>query len=90
MVGFDLFALAQEMEIDIWPENARAFDAFTRLKTQWRSGFGGAAGLDYTAALAYIRTLRLSRDEADELFEDIQIMEYAALEAMAEGRDKNN
>ena len=49
---------------------------------------GSATGLDYTAVLAFIRTLRLPREQADELFEDIQVMEAEALAVMAEGADK--
>ncbi|MDR2213947.1 MAG: DUF1799 domain-containing protein [Pseudomonadales bacterium] len=87
MVGFDLFALAQEEETPIWPENELAYNTFTRLLTQWRVGLNGATGLDYTAVLAFIRTLRLPRVEADELFADIQLMESWALAALAE-KDK--
>ena len=50
---------------------------------------GSATGLDYTAVLAFIRTLRLPREQADELFEDIQVMEAAALEQMAYDREKD-
>lgn len=49
---------------------------------------GSATGLDYTAVLAFIRTLRLPREQADELFSDIQTMEAEALAVMAEGADK--
>jgi hypothetical protein len=87
VAGFDFFSLAQETEVLIWPENELAYGVFVRLLTQWRVGMGGATGLDYTAVLAFIRTLRLSRVEAEELFADIQVMESAALEAMAEKRN---
>lgn len=93
MLGFDLFSLAQEDEICVWPENELAFTTFCELRTQWRAGFGGATGMDYTAALALIdrKAVRrgLTDQEADELFEDVRHMEYAALEQMAEGRDKD-
>lgn len=67
-----------------------AYSTFSRLGTQWRvGGMGSATGLDYTAVLAFIRTLRLPREQADELFEDIQVMEAAALEQMAYDREKD-
>lgn len=58
---------------------------FASVGTQWRVGAGGATGLDYTAVLAVIRSLRLPRARADELFADVRIMERAALEKMREG-----
>lgn len=88
MVGFDLFGLAQESEVLVWPENAQAFDTFSRLRTQWRVGMGGPTGLDYTAVLAFMRRLKLSRKEADDLFDDVQVMEYEAMQTMADARDR--
>jgi len=88
VVGVDLFALAQAQEFTIWPENALAYDVFWRLRTQWRVGMNGATGLDYTAVLAFIRTLRLPRDKADELFADLQVMEGEALAVIAEQREE--
>jgi len=56
---------------------------FAAIGTQWRVGAGGATGLDYTAVLAVIRSMRLPRARADELFADVRIMERAALNQMA-------
>lgn len=58
--------------------------------TQWRqvgiSNMAGAAlvatGLDHTAVLANLRTLRLPREDADELYADVRHMERVALKAM--------
>lgn len=70
--------------VEVWPETELAYATFSRLGTQWRvGGMGSATGLDYTAVLALIRTLRLSRDQADELFDDVQVMEGEALAVMA-------
>ncbi|HMZ01470.1 MAG TPA: DUF1799 domain-containing protein [Burkholderiaceae bacterium] len=76
--------------VEVWPETELAYSTFSRLGTQWRvGGMGSATGLDYTAVLAFIRTLRLPREQADELFEDIQVMEAEALAVMAENmKDK--
>lgn len=68
--------------IEVFPENWDSVQFFVRLQTQWRVGMGGATGLDYTAVLALLRTLRLPRERADELFADVQLMERAALAAM--------
>lgn len=70
--------------MEVWEENWPAVMFFSRLGTQWRTGMGGPSGLDYTAVLALLRTLRLPRAEADALFDDVQTMERAALQEMAE------
>ena len=92
MVGFNLFSLATEVEdeFEVWPDNYQAVSTFIELQTQWRvSGMGSATGLDYVAALAVIRELELEKDEARELFADIRVMEAAALEQMADDREKD-
>lgn len=72
-------------EIGVWPENWQSVHFFMDYcRTQWRSGgMGGATGLDYTAVLACLRTMRLGRERADEVFADVRVMEAAALGAMA-------
>lgn len=87
MVGFDLFSVAKESEIEVWPENEPAFGLFWRTRTQWRVGMGGPTGLDYSSVWRLIDRMRLPDGAADELFEDVQVMEEAALEAMQEKRD---
>lgn len=71
-------------ELVIWPENVLALNFFVEFcDTQWRyGGMGGATGLDYTAVLACVRSLRLGREKSDQLFADIRTMERGALQAM--------
>lgn len=77
-------------QVSVWPDNYQAVSTFIELQTQWRvGGMGSATGLDYVAALAVIRELDLEKDEARELFQDIRVMEAAALEQMAEDREKD-
>ena len=73
---------------EIWDINARALQLFLDLITQWRiaSKGGGFApsrliflGLDYSA----VDTVMRRKGYADELFEDLQVMEGAALDAFA-------
>lgn len=52
---------------------------FARLSTQWRHGMAGPTGLDYASVLALLRAARLPRDRREAIFDDIQIMERAAL-----------
>lgn len=67
--------------LELWPENAPAFNAFTCLSTQWRmlAGMAGAIyqGLDYQAIPTVLRMLNLP--ESAEIFNDLRAMELAAL-----------
>lgn len=70
-------------EVDVWPENLESVAFFTDYcPTQWRVGINGITGLDYTAVLACLRSLRLSSERREELFADVRSMESAALGAM--------
>lgn len=68
-----------EIEADNWP----TVMLFMRLQTQWRHSFGGLTGLDYPAVFATMDRLRVA-DPEGLVFDGIQVMEAAALKAMAE------
>lgn len=70
--------------VGIWAENVRAYNLFQTLHTQWRVGMGGATGLDFLVAYRRMDRMGLSPDEYDQLDEDLQIMEAAALQVMHE------
>lgn len=83
LAAFGLTAEDFEDEaVQIWPDTAAAFALFSRLHTQWRIGIGGATGLVYTSVLSLLARKRLPQDEEDALFDDICVMEAAALAAM--------
>ncbi|WP_292041438.1 DUF1799 domain-containing protein [Massilia sp. UBA6681] len=67
---------------DIWPENLQAYELFSALRTQWRVGMAGATGLDYNAVPTVLRLQGVPRADWSQLFEDIRVMESAALPAM--------
>jgi hypothetical protein len=71
----------------VWPENWPAFEVFHRLQTQWRVGGVGPTGLDYTVMYAMLDRLRLSAEDFERYESDIQVMEFAALEAMNRKKD---
>lgn len=54
---------------------------FLRLQTQWRVGMNGPIGLDYLAVKWLFRLYSVK--EPASLLEDLQVMEAAALSAMA-------
>lgn len=72
-----------EQTVQVWEENLPIVDLFARLGTQWRTGFAGPTGLDYTAVLALMRAQRVGRDEFEDFFAGVQAMERAALDQMA-------
>lgn len=74
--------------IEVWPENWDAVRAFCAVATQWRSGMGGATGLDYTAVISYLRERFRSRKRRNELLDQIQIMEAEALDVMREAAEQ--
>jgi len=67
---------------DIWPENLQAYELFSALRTQWRVGMAGATGLDYSAVPTVLRLQGVPRADWPQLFEDLRVMESAALQAM--------
>ena len=72
---------------EVWDESALSANAFTWVMTQWRPGFNGPTGLDYTAAMAALRARGLTVAQIKEIFPDLQHMERAALDQMAENAE---
>ena len=50
--------------------------------TQWRMGPGGPVGLDYGALPGVLRMMGAKRADWHWLFEDLRVIERAALEEM--------
>lgn len=74
--------------VEVWPDNWPTWAFWCDFaSTQWRVGINGPTGLDHTAVIADLRTLRLPRKDFDELFADVRMMERLALTAMREGKD---
>lgn len=75
--------------MEVWPENHAAFILFHDLFTQWRVGMSGPTGLDYAAMYPLLDRRAQSQQEWDQLFEDLQLMEAAALKQMRENSSNN-
>lgn len=71
-----------EEEAEVWPENWPAFEIFSQLRTQWRTGLAGRTGLDYPALFALLDRHGLTGDAWWQMFDDLRAMEEAALDAM--------
>jgi hypothetical protein len=66
----------------VWPENWPAVHAFLLVRTQWRTGAGGATGLDYPAVWLTLRIYQVQDRAA--VFGDLRVMEGAILQAWGE------
>lgn len=67
---------------EVWPENEAIVLMFLRLETQWRVGFGGRIGMDYTAAKWLFEVYAV--DDPRRMLEGLMVMERAALAAIEE------
>jgi hypothetical protein len=69
----------------VFPQNWQAVSIFSRdLSTQWRLGFSGPSGLDYSAVMSVFRIRRVPRSQWEDLFDCLQIMEAARLNQLVE------
>lgn len=69
---------------EVWPDCWPAWCLFVELGTQWRSaGMAGVrTGLDYGPLFARLDRIAASRDEWEQLFQDVRVLEAAALDQM--------
>lgn len=69
--------------VEIWPANVRAYNLFYGLRKQWNiAPMGGPIGLNFLVAYNRMDRMGLTTEEYNQLDEDLQVMEDAALEAM--------
>lgn len=74
-------------DVELWPENWRAWRIFSHLSTQWRYVSGGMdpprrTGLDYTSLYPLLDRECETPDIWYQTFHDVQVCEDAALEQM--------
>ncbi len=69
---------------DLWPENWPAWRLFAELDTQWhRAGMEGRkTGLMYPVLWARMERLDLPPDDWQRLYDDVRVLEDAALHTM--------
>lgn len=84
-----IVAVASESDVDVelWPENARAFAVFSRAATQWRVSMSGPVGLDYRAIYPLIDRAATDAQDWEELFDDVRVMEREAIDEMRRAHD---
>lgn len=64
---------------EVWPDNWASVLVFESMGTQWRTGPGGIVGLDYTPLPAVMRWRGVPRKQRAQVFDDVRVMEDAAL-----------
>jgi len=70
--------------VDLWDCNTLAVDVFDAMATQWRTAAHGPTGLDYNAIPLVLRMRGVARAEWPDLFDDLRVLEMAALEQIFE------
>lgn len=68
----------QSEDFEVFPDNWEAVLMWNRICTQWRTSMSGLVGLDYTV-LRWLFDLYEVKDKK-ALLEDLQTMEFAALD----------
>ena len=71
--------------MEAWPENWPILRLFDAMRTQWRVGFSGAYGMDYTAIPVVMDLLQTP--DREWAFDGLRVMEDEALREMH--KDKN-
>lgn len=70
----------------VLPQNREAVVLFEAMRTQWRTGFGGPTGLDYSVLPTLFQLHGVKRSKRRELFEDLRAMEIEVLSMFGEQR----
>ena len=82
-MGLTIDDVASEYEIELWPDTEPAVSLFIELRTQWRMGFSGPIGLDYSAVESVMRIHRVPAAKRSGLLDDLRVMEDEALCVLA-------
>ena len=84
MLGLTMADIDEDVEV--WPDNWTVFRLFNALSTQWRTGAGGATGLDYSVIREVASLIGINKRRILELFPDLQVMEAEALLVMSDSK----
>ena len=79
--------VADQMVVEVFPENEKIIDVYFAMQTQWRAGPNGAIGLDYVALPTVFRLVGVPRKDWTDVFEGVRILE---IDELIEFRKKQN
>ncbi len=65
--------------VELWPENVRSYDFFSRIGSRWMHGMNGVTGLRWEAVYPLMDRMGLESEAWDDLLSDLEVMESAAL-----------
>lgn len=91
VLGWDLDgADGQSREIEVWPDTIESVLTFDALGSQWiYAGMGGVpTGIVYASIEPVLRVRKVPAEDWALVFEDIRVMEAAALEEMHRQHEK--
>lgn len=69
-------------DAEVWPENWPSWTLFMDVHSQWNIGMAGPTSLMYGSLYPLLDRRSSSRDEWEDLFADIRVLEAEALAAM--------
>ena len=76
--------------VEVWPDNWPSFLVMDSMGTQWRTGAGGATGLDYGVLPNVMKLVGIPAKDRPGVFQDIRVIESEAIAAMADARDNSS
>ena len=72
-----------EEDVELWPDTQASIYLFLDMRTQWRPE---CSGLDYSALPTVMRLRRIPRTEQAAVFDDLRVMEVAAMNEIHKDR----
>jgi hypothetical protein len=73
--------------VEVWPDHWPVVRLFAQMTGQWRIGFNGPTGLDYSFAFSRMDRMQLDPAAYDEMLDALHVMEMAALDELKEGKE---
>lgn len=83
LIGITAEDVADNSEVEVWPENWKPFQVFAAMTTQWRTGANGPTGLDYKVLTDVEERLGIKKKHKQYTFVAIREMEREALAQMS-------
>lgn len=65
---------------EVWPENWPAVRLFLSIRSQWLPSMGKPTALNYVVLFHRMDRLKLSDDDYEQMFTDVQAVESGALD----------
>lgn len=70
----------------VWPLHYDVLQVFSSLATQWRVGYQGMTGIDYSVIPVVMDLHNINPNDRAQLFADLKVMESAALKQIRDNK----